>query len=266
MGMALELTTGFATAPGATPIAATIAAGNSLQVKNATPESRILLLNFWSDHQVAGIVQLRSPKLHDNVRGIRYRSNISEVQPYMPRLSKQPLYAQDVLVLEIAGSAVGGDIETACYLSWYENLPGVEGRFLSPEEVARRGVNTVTVETTHAAGAAGGYSGQVALNSGSDLLIANVDYALLGYVVNAECAAVRLLGPDTGNTGVGGPGSETDKHMTRHWFGDISQAYGLPLCPVINAANKAATLCDVATDENAGTFIVSWTFVQLAPR
>lgn len=266
MGMALEVTTGFATAPGATLTAATIAAGNSLQVKNATPDSRILFLNLWSDHQAAGIVQVRSPKLHDNVRGIRYRSSISEVQPYVPRYTKQPLFAQDVLILEIAGSAVAGDIETACFLTWYENLPGVEGRFVSPEDVFRRGVNTVTVETSHVTGAAGGYSGQVALNSSSDLLIANVDYALLGYVVNTECATVRLLGPDTGNTGVGGPGSDTDKHMTRHWFEDLSQAYGLPLCPVINAANKAATLCDVAQDENASTVIVSWTFVQLAPR
>lgn len=262
--MAMEVVTGFVTAPGATLTAVTLASGNSLVVRNARLDSKVWLLNLWSDHQAAGIVQLRSPKLHDNVRGIRTRSVISEVQPYLPYRFRQNLVPQDQLILEVSGSAVAGDIETAAFLVFYEDLPGTEGRFLSPDDVYNRMVNLVTVEVSNAVGAAGGYSGEVALNSGSDLLKANVDYALLGYQVSAEGAVVRLRGPDTGNLGVGGPATETDKHLTRHWFEYLSQSYGIPMCPVINAANKGGTLCDAAQDENATAIVTSWIFAELA--
>jgi hypothetical protein len=265
MGLAMELITGFVTAPGATLTAVTLASGNSLGVRNAPFDQRVWLLNGWSDHQAAGIVRLRSPKLHDNVQGIRWRSVISEVQPILPYRMHQLLIPQDQLILEVSGSAVAGDIETACLLVYYENLPGTDARFTNPDDVDARTASIVTVETSHTAGAAGGYSGQVALNSSFDLLKANEDYALLGYQVNAECAAVRIQGADTGNLGVGGPGSDTDKHLTRHWFEILSRDYGMNMIPVFNSANKAGILCDVATDENAGTFVVSWIFAELAP-
>jgi hypothetical protein len=265
MGMAMEITSGNTTAAGATPIAVTVLSGNSLTVKNANPNSKIWLLNLWTDNQVAGIVRLRSPKMHDNVQGLRFRAIVSEVQPLLPHYFRQPLYAQDVLILELSGSAVAGDIETASFLTFYEDLPGADARFMSPADIYNRMVNLLTVETSHVAGAAGGYTGEVALNSSFDLLKANVDYALLGYQVNTETATLRMRGPDTANLGVGGPGDDTDKHMTRHWFEVLSERYQMPMCPVINAANKGATLCDIAADENTPTVIANWIFAELAP-
>lgn len=263
MGMAMELITGFVTAPGATITAVTLAAGNTLSIRNAPFGSNIWLLNLWSDHQAVGIVQLRSPRLHDNVQGIRVRSVISQVQPYLPAVFRQPLSPQDQLSLGISGSAVGGDIETAVLMVYYEDLPGAQGRFISADELNSRTVDIVTVETVHTNGATGGYSGEVALNSSFDLLKANTDYALIGYDVDVERAAVGIRGSDTGNMRVGGPGDELGKDYTRSWFLDLAFRWQKAMIPVFNSANRAAILCDVADDENALAGRVIWIFAEL---
>lgn len=263
MGMALELVTGFVTAAGATLTAATMAAGNTLAIRNAPFGSPIWLLNMWSDHQAAGIVQLRSPRLHDNVQGIRVRANISTVQPYLPAAFRQPLAPQDQLSLSIAGSVTAGDIETAVLLVYYEDLPGAAGRFIGQDELLSRSVDIVTVETAHTNLTTGGYSGEVALNSSFDLLKANTDYALMGYTCDIERAAVGIRGADTGNMRVGGPGDELGKDYTRSWFLDLAFRYGKAMIPVFNSANRAAILCDVADDENALAGRVIWIFAEL---
>jgi hypothetical protein len=263
MGLAMEVVTGFTTAAGAVPIAVTMAAGNSLVVRNTALNSRVWLLNLWTDHQVAGIVRLRSARLHDNVQGIRARTTISEVQPLLPRRFKQQLVPQDNLVLELSGSAVAGDIETVSLLLFYEDLPGADGLFVDADTLQDKTVEVVTVETSHTAAVTGGYQGEVTLTSSFDLLKANTYYALLGYVINGETCTVRMRGADTANMGVGGPGSETDRHLTRDWFRTIAADYGMPMVPVFNSANKGAILCDIAQDENAGTQVINWFFAEL---
>lgn len=263
MGMAMELITGFVTAPGATITAVTLAAGNTLAIRNAPFGSNIWLLNMWSDHQAVGIVQLRSPRLHDNVQGIRVRSIASQTSPYLPAVFRQPLMAQDQLSLGVSGSAVGGDIETAVLMVYYEDLPGAAGRFISADELNSRTVDIVTVETAHTNGAVGGYSGEVTLNSSFDLLKANTDYALIGYDVDVERAAVGIRGSDTGNMRVGGPGDELGKDYTRSWFLDLAFRWQKAMIPVFNSANRAAILCDVADDENALAGRVIWIFAEL---
>ena len=47
---------------------------------------------------------------------------------------------------------------------------------------------------------------------------------------------------------------------------NLSRAYGLPLIPVINSANKAATNLDGAQDENGGDPTVSHIYMQLTPE
>lgn len=263
MGMAMELVTGFTTAAGATLTAVTLASGNTLAIRNAPFGANIWLLNMWSDHQAAGIIQLRSPRLHDNVQGIRVRANISSTQPYLPAVFRQPLAPQDQLSLSSSGSATAGDIETSVLLVYYEDLPGAQGRFVGPDELQSRTVDIVTVETAHTNGTTGGYSGEVALNSSFDLLKANTDYALIGYTVDIERAAVGIRGADTGNMRVGGPGDELGKDYTRSWFLDLAMRWQKAMIPVFNSANRAAILCDVADDENATAGRAIWIFAEL---
>lgn len=264
MGRALELLSGRVTAPGTTLTALTMNAGNSLNVRNAADGSRVELIQAWVDSQGSDIFRIRSPLMHDNVQGLRFRHVSSEVDPLMPDGFIQPLQPQDTLVVELAGSATAGDIENAAMLIYYEDLPGVDGRFMTPEEVKEKLLNLVTVENTLSLGTAGGYSGEEAIDAEFSLLKANVDYALLGYHVSAECAAVRWRGADTGNMGVGGPRNEASKQLTSRWFVFLSEALGVGLIPVFNASNASAFLLDGVQDENGADVIVTSILAELS--
>lgn len=266
MGLAMELISGRATAPGATLTALTMAAGNSLTVRNATPNSQISLINMWAFENAAGIFRIRSPKLHDNVQGIRYRVVASDPVPLMPLGASQKLWAQDTLIAEISGSAVGGQIEQGQALLWYADLPGSNARLAQWEQIKPRVVNYLTVEVAVTPGAAGGYSGQVAINSTFDLLQANTDYAILGGEVDVLCAAVQIVGPDFANFGVGFPGYLSNRNFPGRFFYELNWQTGLPTIPIFNSANKNGTLVAVVQNQAASAVNVTLNLVQLAPN
>jgi len=265
MGKALEVIAGFVTAPSTTFTGLTMASGNSLTIRNAPLDSSVLLLQAWALNQAAGVLRIRSPKLHDNVQGIRLDVTASDAKPLMPWGVSQKLVPQDLLIAELTGSATGGDIEQAVMLIYYANLPGGDARLAAAEDVIRRGVNVVSVENTITNGTAGGWSAEEAINAEFDLLKANTDYALIGYLIDAECAAVRWRGADLANLGVGGPGDELGRDITCDWFLWLSKLFGIPLIPVFNSANKSGILVDVADDENATAHTVTSLLVELAP-
>jgi hypothetical protein len=265
MGKALEVITGFVTAPSTTFTGLTMGSGNSLTIRNAPLDSTVLLLQAWALNQTVGTLRIRSPKLHDNVQGIRLDVTASDAKPLLPWGVSQKLIPQDLLIAELTGSATAGDIEQAAMLIYYANLPGGDARLAAAEDVIRRGVNVVSVENTITNGTAGGWSAEEAINSEFDLLKANTDYALIGYLIDAECTAVRWRGADTANLGVGGPGDELGRDVTCDWFLKLSKLFGMPLVPVFNSANKSGILIDVADDENATAHTVTSLFVELAP-
>ncbi len=273
MGMGLEVIEGFATAPGATFTALTMSAGNSLQVRNGPLGKKIYLLTMWAANQVTGVFRIRSPRLHDNVQGIRGTvvgvNTTAHAQTLTPDDLMQPLISQDVLIAELTGSAVAGDIESGAALLWYEDLPGINARLITDPQLATRGVNIFTVEVALTPGAGGGFTGARSINATFDLFKANTDYALVGYLVNAEAAAVRFTGIDTGNLGVGGPGSTAatvpERRLTEEWFQRISRLTALPTIPVFNSANKFGITVDAATNENATAVTVTAVMVELAP-
>ncbi len=265
-GPALELLTGIATAPSTTFTAVTMASGNSNAVRNCDPNKMTRLLEAWADNQAAGNLRVRSPNLHDAVQGIRLGIIAGNVVPLLPTIGGQRLVPQDVLTIELTGSATAGDIETGCLLVYYEDLPGIAGRFLTPADLKARIKNVFTVENTLATGTAGGYSGEEAINAEFDLFKANTDYAILGYLVSAECAAVRWRGADTGNLGVGGPGDSGNYALTQEWFVRLSRLFEQALIPVFNSANKAGFLIDAAQDENGADVTVTTICAELAAR
>ncbi len=263
MGRALELITGFVTAPSTTQTALTLAAGNSLTVRSHPFEAESRLLQVWGDNQTAGTLRIRSPRLHDQVQGIRLDVTASEPKPLLPEGTGQRLFPQDTLTVDLSGSATASDIETACLLVYYQDLPGIDSQLRMPSEVIPRIRHLVTVENTLALGTAGGYSGEEAIDAEFDLLRANTEYAILGYLVDAECSAVRWRGPFSGNLGIGGPGDELGRDYTRSWFINLSQEHDLPLIPVFNAADKSNVLLDGAQDENGTDVTVTTILAQL---
>jgi hypothetical protein len=263
MGAALELLTGRAVAPGTTFTKLTMDPPGSETVRNAPIDRRIWLLQAWADNQAAGTLRIRSPRLHDNVQGLRLDIVAGVVQPLLPWGYPQRLVPQDTLTLEITGSAVAGDLEQAAFLVYYQDLPGVSARFIDTPTLRSRMVNLFTVENTITPGTTGGFTGEEAIKAEFDLFKANTDYALVGYLVDTECCAVRWRGADTGNLGVGGPGEPDLRFLTKDWFAHLSDRYGVPLIPVFNSANKEGILVDIVQDEDAAAVTVTSIFAEL---
>src|SRR6266851_1028249 len=169
MGRILDTVTGFVTAPGAVFTAWTFATGDSGAVRAATPGSNIWLIGAWAWNQVAGVHRIRSPRMHDNVQGIRMRTPVNLVQNKIPmRLTRgagQKLFTQDTLIVEQTGSAVAGQIETGGLLIWYDDVPGVAARTIDQASLQKNGVNIMAQEVTITTGVGGGYTGGVAINS-----------------------------------------------------------------------------------------------------
>jgi len=270
MPHALELISGKVTAPGGTLTSLTMATGNSSTVRNADLSSIVALIGTWGFNATAGIARIRSPKLHDNVQGIRFRIPANDPGPLFVPGTWQRLIPQDTLTLELSGGG-GAEIDQLQLLIYYSDLPGNAARFISPQDLNAKTVNVWTTEVPITPGATGGYSGQVAINSAFDNFKANTDYALVGYEVDTACAAVRFTSPDFSNLGVGGPGlvagaagQTAARWVTARWFYHLSQQLGIPLIPVFNSANKFGTLVDIAQNNTGSSTNVTAILHELA--
>lgn len=274
MGKGLEVITSFVTAPGAAfpPATANAAcSGNSLQIRSAQMNSSVKLLGIWSFNQVAGTVRTRSPRMHDNVNGIRSRVPAASVLPKYPMLINmgfpQFLIPQDTLVVEQSGSAVAGQIESTSHLVYYDSLPGVSARLITGAQLMQYGINVATVQTTITAVVTGQYGGALALNAAanSQNLKANTDYALVGACADTRGTTIQILGVDFGNLGVGVPCEPSIEDITSAWFVNLALAYNLPLIPVFNTANAGNTTVAIQTNQAGGTYIVDLYIVELQP-
>jgi hypothetical protein len=270
MAGALEVISGSVTGAGAVFTAWTVNAGNSLAIRSAPLTSNVWLMEKWAyNDTAAGVLRVRSPRLHDNVQGIRTRVTNNDTEPLLSGLAsygwRQKLVPQDILIAEQTGSAA--NIDTGHLLVYYENLPGINARFIDNPTLIQNGVNRmgqeVSITTTAASGA---YTGQVAINSTNDNFKANTDYALLGAMVDTRVGCVRIQGADVGNLGIGIPGEPSQRHLMSNYFQRLSDIYGVPLIPVFNSANKTAILIDATGHTAAVTTVVTLYMVELAAK
>jgi len=252
--MHLELLSTTATQPNTGAAAAAIA-GDSLTIKNGRGKSRIL--SAWQDNQVAGFGQIAFPSAHDTTRGFRVGVGIG-VSLLMPLGFSMPVNAQELISVTIAGSNVAADVEQLYMLMQYDDVPGMQSRTITPAQLDSRIQSLTTIEASLVSTAGPSYGTPEAISADSDLLRANADYAVLGATVRADVGACYMVGPDTANVRIAVPGIAGKHELTSQWFVLQSRAHGLPLIPVINSGNKASTLIGVSTDENAGTFLVTW--------
>lgn len=245
--MHVELVSYSATAPGAGGAAAAALSGDSLVFKNARGPGRVIA--WWADNQTAGFHQLSFPSGHDTTRGLRVRVRASEVDPLLPIGVGFYVQPQETISALIAGSATAGDVESGSMLVAYDDLPGTSQRNIGWQDLQRRMEKLTSVDMA-ITGAAAGYTGGAAINSVSDLLLANRDYALIGGTIGAETATVWVAGPDLGNLKVGFPANETDDELGLNFFSQLARAFDLNCIPVINSGNKASTTVGILQDEN----------------
>lgn len=263
MGRALEVVGFRATNPGAGTTAVTANTGDSLTVRNFPETSPAWLRNVWGEEATAGVISVRSPRMHDQVQNLRVRPAANDPVLLLPEEFAQMLYPQDTLTVFLAGG--GAEVDAGYLLVYYSDMPGTDARLITPEQALGATVNILTVEVATATSAtAGDWSGGTAINATFDLLKANVDYAVLGYMADVRVGAVAIRGPDTGNLRIGGPGTLVHRHETRDYFVEYSKKSGLACVPVINAANKGATFVHLSDPAVSAAVNVDLILAQLA--
>jgi hypothetical protein len=239
MGLAYFLVSGRATNPGAALTALTVNTGDSFQVPYFDQSSPAYLEQAWAHEATPLVFRIKSPKFHDNVQGIRLTVPETAAKPLLPDEADQPLIPMDQLTVELSGGGAETDVGVLAF--YITNMPGADQRLATWDQIKPRIKNLMTNEVDCTAPATiGNWNAGNALTLTFDQLHIQSSYAVLGYEVNAACAAVAISGPDTSQLKCGGPGT-LDSRVTRDWFVRQSIQTGRPHIPVINPANKGAT-------------------------
>ena len=257
MGLALESIVTSAVNPGAGPTAFTTAvSGDTLTVRNFTPSSYAKLIQLTRRGATQGFIRVRSPLLHDNVRGIMITTGQTPSLFAMPEQVSQNLYAQDTLIVE--GSGGGAETDLGILLIYYADMPGVTSRLhmRGDYEGLVKNIKPITVAVTTSATI--GQWTDTALTATEDLLHANTDYAIIGFITSAAIGWVAVKGPETNNFRVGGPGS-VNVESTGDYFASQSDYHGIPMVPVFNAANKNGIV--VSTVDSAASTAATITLI-----
>lgn len=263
--MHTEIISYSATNPGAGGIAATIVPGDSFTIKNNRGVSGPHIVDMWASHIGAGFHQLAFPSGHDTTRG--YRAGVSPDDTYslIPMGLSIPITAQELETVTIAGS--GASVEVGCQLVHYPDLPGVDQRVLTWSQLNSRYEKLTTVIMTITPSALAAYSGSTALNAGgSDLLLANRDYALVGVNTTVDCAAVCIAGPDTGYARIGAPGSNQNSDEAAQYYAQLARSMDMAMIPTINSGNKPSTLITVVQGGTATAATVVTLFLALLKK
>jgi len=256
--MHIEILTASATAAATTGTAAAAVGSDSLVVKNG--QGDIDIIAMWQTNQTAGFGQIIFPTAHDTTRGFRANAPVGVNPALMTLGAKMKVRAQETLAVTLAATAVAGDVENWSALMRYKNLPGIDARLMTSQQVESRTEKLTTIENSLASTAGPSYGTPETFIADSDLLLANRDYAIMGMTPRTAVHAVYAQTPDGGNVRFACPGV-LRQEITSQWFMLLSRLHGEPLVPVFNSANKNQCFIGVVTDENAGTFVVD---LQLA--
>lgn len=230
---------------------ATVAPGNSFTVRSFASTATAKMEGVFLKAAAAHSVQIKSPLLHDDVRGIEFTSAQSPMTYAFPAEIGQPLESQDTLsVLLSSGSA---DSTACAYTTYYTDLTGASSNLKNWSDLSAsiEQIKPLEIDVT-ASGTIGTWNDTV-ITTTENLLKANRWYAVLGFVVDVNCLCVAFSGTDTSNLRVSGPGTvRTDD--TSDYFIRQSRLHGTPHIPVFNSANKDTTYVSVA-DNAASTAV-----------
>lgn len=248
MPLAIDSVAGFATNPGAALAAVTAATGDSFTVRNFPATATATLEAIVRGGATSGSVQVKSPMMHDNVRGIEYTSAEDPAVFLLPRQIGQRLVPQDTLAVSVSGG--GAETDLAVLRIYYSDLTGGSARLHSWGDISGIIRNIKPVEVDCVTSATVGEWTDTLITTTENLLHANTDYAVLGYVCDVAVAYVAVKGTETNNLRVGGPGT-TATDDTADYFVEASDYHQTPHIPVVNSANAGGIY--VSTVHNAAS-------------
>lgn len=229
----------------------TVSPGDSLTVRAFGPPASAYLDDIIVKGGQSVTARVTSPYLHDTTRGITVISAQAPSVRTLSRFGSQPMASQDVLVEQTLSG--GANSTLVALLMYYTDLGASDARLHSWGDIAGLIKDIKPVEVDAAASATIGTWNDTLVTTTENLLKANTDYALLGFICDVACAVVGIKGQDTGNLRISGPGSVLS-FATCEYFVDKSNDTGRPYIPVINAANVNNTF--VSLLDNAASTAV----------
>lgn len=247
------------------------ASGDSFSIRWFEEGTKVVLVEAWGANNVTKCdFSIRSPLMHDNVRGLRFAHQFNPTQSgadgnpnlYLAPYWKQPLHPTDTLIVEALGAASD---DVTFLLSLIYDTPSMAGaRFLTHSEVQSRTKNLVGIRCSPPPAASTSTWGAAeALNTDDDRLKANTDYAWLGLTSDLPFTALKIVGPDTANLGIAMPGA-LGQAFGAGYFYEMARRFNEPLIPVFNSNNKGVTNI-YAGDVGGGTApLVSLQFAELS--
>jgi hypothetical protein len=268
MGQGVETVLGFLSNAASTGAQAmTAGSGQTFTIRaTANGSAPVTLEALFTDFQDAGDARVRSPRMHDDVNGIRVAAPAGVAEVGLNEGFQNPLYSQDTLTVEgyFTSAPTAGHISIIGMQVYYNDVPGIAANNRSWAEVLPNIVQYLVVPVSPTGSTTAGQWGTgVAINSTVDVFKANTLYALIGYVTTAVNGLWAIQGVDTGNLLVGGPmgNSIIDQRRFFVWMDQVS---GKPSIPVINSQNKATTLVQCAGQAASATPEISLCFAQLS--
>jgi hypothetical protein len=262
--MTIETILGTTTGVRAAAAPMTAGAGQSFILRDQSPGSKCRLLDVFSQFAVASTVSIRSPRMHDNVRGIFFPTSAAAQGQYLLNGIAQPMMPQDNIQV-VAG--IGGGVATfdnVAFSIFYENLIGAEGDLREFDSIKDLIKNIMVCNVLPTIPATGDWSPGIAINSTIDLFKANTNYAILGFSSSTSFGMAAVSGPCTGNV-LCGHLLDVDCNLDiTHYFAKQSRDLGLATIPIMKSADKngtfiyladasvAATDCDVILAELGG--------------
>lgn len=229
----------------------TVANGDSLTVRSFSPPAQAFLDDVVIKGGQVSEAQLTSPYLADTTRGITFLTAQAPSTRLIPRYAAQPLSSQDTLKLTATSGAANSTL--VALLNYYTDLGASDARLYNPGDVLGLITQIKPLEVDTTTSATIGEWVDTAITTTEDLLAANRDYAVLGYVADVAVGVVGVKGQDTGSLRICGPGSVLT-YDTSEYFVQKSLDSGRAYIPVINAANANNTSVSVA-DNAASTAV-----------
>lgn len=231
--------------------AVTVANGDSLTVRSFASPATARLTDLFIKGGQAVQARVTSPYLADTTRGITVTVAQVHGDRVLPKEAAQALSSQDTLVLQANSGAANSSI--VALANYYSDLGASNARLHMWGDIAGIIANIKPLEVDAAASATIGQWTDTAITTTENLLKANTDYAVLGFLTDVAVACVGVRGQDTGSLRICGPAGNLAID-TSSYFVDRSNELGIPYIPVINAANAGNTGASVA-DNAASTAV-----------
>lgn len=218
------------------------------------------------------LVYTRPQSTHDQNRGFRVQipsltpggAGLVAAHNLLPGYAGIRLFPSDTPVLNVSSTAA--DDVIVSWLTEYDDLPGSQGVYASPDQINAMRVSDVGINLLAVASATpGAYGASRAINTDDDRLHADTWYALLGASVQTPVTTIGLTGPDWAGQRIGFPAGALDLRSNT-WFLDQSLKWGRPLIPCFNSNNKGNILVVVADGEASTSPKIDFFCVELSGK